>query len=748
MISSFSPASAFGGDRVVVYAENVDRLGNQLLFPGGMSVLAQTDPAFDGGQDLRVDGGLSFYVPSELQLSGRLILAATQGRSQPSGQAFTALGVGHPDKGSSVGQLRFRHNPVGIVDRLENVLMASSIFDLIVTDGKAFRRVPGRPLALVPSAIAGRALLSVATEGGGGMFLEVDAADGKVLTRENLSDTREHFILPAANSSSLGRTVGVDAQGRSWLSTWTNQGGVLVASRAPLGLTDLLGAAALGTTLVVVGRAALEPTPAVFSVTAAGVVSRIWAPGSGASCGLPNAPECELPDGPAVVVPSLLPGPPTVVVSLRTGDLLVLEGSPIVQRTIRLISYAPISDLAAALSAGKVLFTKAIDGALFQLDLTSESVDWSVQLRGEPTVIDVNAVIDEIAVGNRLDNAVDVITASTGGWTGRVAFNLGVGSADGAQGGIVAPYSYDPKLIPPGSDGIPRMDLLMRHVGLVVSIDASSLEVLDYVVLEADRGAALRLAVTPWLQTLVIHEHGIGLLEKNAEGAREERLLTAQSITTPIDVVVLPSGDLLCASRDRVSWYRWAGPASARVLELGGELRLPAASLAMAIAADGDQVLVLWRSITTGWYAGGFYRPAELASGTAVHALQFNQDFAEFLGLVPLREGPVALFGRKGIMGGPVVVSNASLRGDLSSVPSVIARSRLGAASPDGRYVVWLDEGAAEPMARLVTADVESGFSGYSTYRLRGNAAGPAFDPSGQWLYLPVPLLDQLDVVQ
>jgi hypothetical protein len=60
---------------------------------------------------------------------------------------------------------------------------------------------------------------------------------------------------------------------------------------------------------------------------------------------------------------------------------------------------------------------------------------------------------------------------------------------------------------------------------------------------------------------------------------------------------------------------------------------------------------------------------------------------------------------------------------------------------------VWLDEGGSEPMARLVQDD-GSGFWGFSTYRLAGPSAGPAFDPSGEWFYLPVPLLDQLDVVQ
>ena len=46
--------------------------------------------------------------------------------------------------------------------------------------------------------------------------------------------------------------------------------------------------------------------------------------------------------------------------------------------------------------------------------------------------------IDEIAVANADDNSVDTITASTGTWTGRIAFDLGLGSAPNHGGGIVA----------------------------------------------------------------------------------------------------------------------------------------------------------------------------------------------------------------------------------------------------------------------------------------------------------------------
>src|SRR5581483_5219698 len=112
-VASFEPTAAFSGDPVVVYGTNFDAYGNQLTFPGGATALADRTP--DGG-DVRVDGGLVFRVPASLSGSGPLVLVNTRGRSDVSATDFLALGPGHPNLGTPVAQLRFRHNPVGLVD--------------------------------------------------------------------------------------------------------------------------------------------------------------------------------------------------------------------------------------------------------------------------------------------------------------------------------------------------------------------------------------------------------------------------------------------------------------------------------------------------------------------------------------------------------------------------------------------------------------------------------------------------------
>ncbi len=742
VITSFKPKAAFSGATITVFAQHIAESGNTLEFEGGYSALADS---VDGKDVLTEEGGLTFVVPEGLEgLGGPLVLSNNDGRSEPSSQLFHPLGVGHPNYGTPVATLRFRHNPVGLLDRDENVLMGSSIFDLVVTDGKAYQRVPGRPLALRRANNPDHALLSVTIPGKKGMFLEVDGEDGAELMRSEESAVRELFILPSFDSTSVARTIGINNQGKYLFSTWTVSNGKLVPSQQTLPFAEVIGAAAFGAQVSVIARNALDTSFSVFNVSVIGV-TRAWSPTTGPACdtGVGSLTECESPDGPvAIVAPAMMNDPPLIVVSLRSGDLLVISGST--SRTIKLISYAPINALSATTTPGKVLLTKAIDGALFQYDVLSGDMDWSVQLRGEPSVIDVATAIDEIAVGNRFDNAVDIITASTGVWVGRIAFNLGVGSADGMPGGIVAPYSYDPDTWGPDGLGPERMDLLMRNVGLVVALDASSLEIRAHQVIDASLGDPLRLAVTHDLQTMIVHKKGIGLLEPDPADVevRVERPVTSVAFEAPPrDVVVMPEGQVVISWLDRVRWYKWEG--DPRMLVLGGELRLPNSTSLLQIAPDGSDVLVTWVD-SIGAFGGGFFKLAEFASGSG-KALYLSNTLDEFIGLATLSTGPAAFFLNDEH---PRVLDREGMLTGFSGNSTVVNRKRVGGTSPDGRFIFWLDEGSAEPMVRLVRDDGAGNLVGYSTYRLAGNAAGPSCDPSGQWLYVPVPLMDQLEVVQ
>lgn len=774
-ILDFQPRYAYAGDRLTVWVQYQAEVGNTLVFPGGARVAAQLDEeqlrdavASQALGDAGSYDTLTFIVPEGLSETGRLVMTNADGESLPSGPDFVPLGNGFPNIGTSVATLRFRHDPVGIVDTYENVLMASSLFDLLVTDGKAKYVAPGKPLALEPSpnsAQPGRSLLSVETDTGG-LMLEVQTIDGLETMRSEPSEVRDRFILPAADSSSLARSVGDDAQGRTWFSTWSLNGGRLTATRRVLPFAEVLGASASGPLAVVVVRETPLSTPTVWSLLQSGATRMLeWNPRQPpmmVDCDQ-DPPLCELPDGPIALVP--MPAPalpdggvgeeplPRTVVSVASGDLVVLEDLKLQTNTmasakvasLTLISYAPIAALAASTVPGKVVFTKALDGALFQYDLGTGEPDWAVQLRGEPSIVDVAPDIDEIAVANRFDNAVDIVRASTGTWIGRVAFNLGVGSVGETPGGIVAPYTYATQETP-----LERMDLLMRNVGLVVSINASSLEIIDSTRLDDDTlGAPLRLAVTHDLRTLVFHDAAIAVLEGGPGERTERRVASLEPGFVPAQVAVMPTGELLVGSvsdtpeANVVRAFRWQGQALVRI----GDLRMPAESKLLALGPADDEVVVFWQT-RTGAFGGGFYRPRDFAQASPRPTKQLTFDVAlrDFVGLAPLKEGPALFFAHRGASG-PWALRVGDLRNDDVGTPSIVSGLKLSGATPAGNMAVWLDDESSEPMARLVRFDGE-GFSGYATYRLQGRAAGPAFDPSGEWFYLPVPLLDQLDVVQ
>ncbi|MFT3710540.1 MAG: hypothetical protein QM817_23190 [Archangium sp.] len=748
IITSFTPHVGYAGDRIVVFGENFTDAGNILLFAGGFTALA--DSLEDGGGDVRLDGGLVFVVPQGLQSTEPLVLSNSVGQSDPSADDFVPLGSGHPVVGAPLASVRFRHAPVGLLDREENVLLASSLFDLVLTDGKAFERMPGRPLALMRSVHPDAGIVSVRTELGG-QLVEVDDGSGAQLLSSEDTTTRYDFLLPpeSSGSGSMARTIGTTANGQIVLNEWHEDNGAIVTDSARvLPFTRVLGAAASGPLIIVIAAGTMpnEAVPGVYSVDATAAV-RKWDPATNAACMADrNSTTCQPPDGPVAIVPAGV-GAPQIAVSLSSGDLLVLDSTSFTARALRLISYAPLDDLKPGATANKVVLTKSRDGALFQYDLATDSLDWSVQLRGSPTKIDVAASIDEIAVANADDNSVDTITASTGTWTGRIAFDLGLGSAPNHAGGIVAGYTYDTRRYDGGQPPNSNLDLLMRNIGLVVTIDASSLDVRGYAVLTTEKREALRLVMTYDFETLVVHREGIGLLETGSDGVRTERIVTTIDPGLATHVLAMPSGEIVLSTLGAVRVFSWLGSGATKTLSFRNELTMPAGTTLDDVVLVGNEVLVVTHVGSV--YQATLYEPNWLRAGsTNFRRLELTGDLKRYVGTAVMDSGPTLFFADSS--DGPVAWTEY-WRTQLAS--SVIERPAISGQSPDHRYVLWIDEAAPEPTVRLVQrwqgnrADVGY-FDTYSTYRLRAPASGPDFDPSGEWLYLPLTRLDQLDVVQ
>lgn len=766
-ITSFSPQAAFSGDRVVVYGENFDDSGNQLIFAAGISVFAD---AADGG-DVIIDGGLggkvrglTFQVPLNLDSTEKLVVVNTLGRSAPSEEPFYPLGNGYPIIGAPLATLKFRHDPVGLVDRLENVLMASSLFDIVLTDGKAFASVPGEPISLVPvTGNRDQAFLSVKTENGSSVVL-VDANDGTVIATSPSRDIIDEKVLPAVPPS-VGRSIGRDRLGNYSLYDWRYDGTALTFSSRRLPIRQLLGANALGSEVVVVGLGtSTGPLPETFLVPLLAPIVPVFPhlPDAGSLCAVPGDVSCAEPDGPVALVPQA-DGGMSIAVSLATGDLAIVDAqAPENRRPLTLISYAEIDDLKASVGTDKVVFSKSRDGALFQYDLTTDELDWAVPVRGEPTLISVAADIDEVAVANRTENSVDTIVASSGQWSGRIAFDLGLGAAPGHTSGVVPTYSYDPARAPPVEPPATyypdeTMDLLMRNIGLVLTFNASSLELGRMSVLQPPGmvGAPLRLMVmqqskTGPFETLVLHQYGIGLLEDDAAGGmRTERIVTGTAFPEiASDTLVMADGSVVIAFPSSVRTYTWTGLGSNRVLQLSGVVSAMNGNTIAGVARKDQNVLVV-EALTGGFFGVSERRVRGLEQlGMPVTINAASTDvYSNFVRAVNLREGPALLFGDALVNNtpGPAVWFPSDV---LPSAASIISGAQVTSVSPDGRYVVWRDVDAPEPMIRITYAAPNGDITPYSTYRLPSQAAGPEFDPSGEWLYLPLPGTDQLDVVQ
>ena len=92
----------------------------------------------------------------------------------------------------------------------------------------------------------------------------------------------------------------------------------------------------------------------------------------------------------------------------------------------------------------------------------------------------------------------------------------------------------------PGEVRPANVELLMRNIGLVTSIGAESLDVVDHVVLDPRAGEALWMLPTNELRTMVVHRTRLGLLDTTSTGQRFELVVTAEDLPTPLEVLVLP----------------------------------------------------------------------------------------------------------------------------------------------------------------------------------------------------------------
>ena len=108
-------------------------------------------------------------------------------------------------------------------------------------------------------------------------------------------------------------------------------------------------------------------------------------------------------------------------------------------------------------------------------------------------------------------------------------------------------------------------------------------------------------------------------------------------------------------------------------------------------------------------------------------------------------------------MSAPVVVPVSSvgqtvLDGSLHAQPvidALISEAGPMLLTPDSDFIVWRRQNSDDHVIRVINAyDPAYGFYNWAAYRLDGTPATPAFDSTGEFMYVPVPESDEIQTFE
>jgi len=724
VIAGFFPQSAFMDDIVVVDGAGFapDPEANEVRFPDG-----RANRALDGSTTVR----LRVLVPQGVESAGPLQVATPAGTSQPSADDFYPLGAGHPVLGLHGEQVTFRHQPVGLADYPDFVVVASMLLDAVV-GGPVPVPLNGSPVALLsgPGALV---TVSVQSASGGSLAL-VDPLVSAPIAVSEAAGTVEQFVLAARpGTAQVARSIGRDTGGAWWLSEWDRTGGELRAQRRRVEATQVLGAAtdSAGEAFLVARHRRSEGEPTGLLVLAAsGAQTDRWR----------ELPWAEKPVGPVAFFDA--PSGATAAVALDNGDIGLLGPEGTEPSRLVTLSLEPAADLVAvATGAGpRVVIVKTLERGVFSWDPLGRTLEWSVPLQGRP--VRLAAAVDGhgVLVANETDNDVDFVRLSDGRWEGRVPLHLGLGSADGGEGGVVPAYSYRQD----APERPQEMLVLARDVERVLALDVNRLAVTRRFALDAGAGRAVRLALSPDdLVPFVVHEHALGVLDDSGV----ERVLAPALPKEPRGLRFLPGALVAIGSEDTVELYEY--DIESAVLSPAGGFALPAGAALAALIPSADATLALWSDPeNASLVAGALLHTDELRArrGPTVTRAA-DRALAGLLGAFDHVYGTLLLFAASQEGGPAAVVLDEALRETRRSV-SEADRPAVTGLTPDRRYLVWQHRTPGGDALTLLGAwGPDRAITQFGSYRLPAPVAGAGFDPSGEWCFAPVPALDTVLVL-
>jgi len=698
VIASFSPTTTFAFALVTVTGHGFDPTAANDVVRFG-NVTARADSVAADGTSLEV------FVPDGTPdvLDGPITVTTPNGTSAPSEQRFAFKGLGHLRHGTAVDTVKFLHQTPGVAMVGGKPYIASLAARGVIGSDGVFVPLPAKPLAMTGTPDGSAAFVGYA----GGLLRTGPSGT----TSRAVAGIAFRFVAAALDNSRLF-AVGEDPLGAQRAFAFDPLTLQQLATR-DAGVALALGAAAIpGGKLLVVGtdRVALFDPASASTVTVA-------AP-AGATCA-----------GPAVAVGSV------AVVAFADGTLrsLSLGATPAWDTAISTGSSTPVAALVYWNQGGPTgtnfaAFTKPAEGIVRQF-LPGCCATSTSALAGRPRALawDGNTNSPSLYVANDESNNLDSVAASSGSAVGRVLLPIGLGSAAGCgQGSATDEQNF-------------RFLAVERQARQLASINRDSLALNPPVPLAAGSSAPRSVVRAPDGKMWIAHDRELGTLDGNVE------TLAATGLAHPPECLLFPAdGSLVVTSGSDVSVLR--GGARTGGVTLSGPV-------VQAGIRDDGKVVVIWGDAARpgAWPKTAVWDLAALErAGAPAVASEGSAAYEGFLGALLLAQGPFLLFTwdvAAQAAGSYGVLLDASLAPQKARDALVPEDGPL-MSTPDASQIVWTRKRGGDRVLRFVDGYDLDGIRDYAALRVDGDPLGPAFDATGEYLYVPVPERDEIAVFQ
>ncbi len=694
VLASFAPTSAFAESVLTIHGINFD--------PSATDNLVQFANKNARAYGFDASGDLLVYVPDVVayaDLNGSISVSNKFGTSDPSAVPFAYQGRGHPYLGTQVGTTHFLHRPPGVAVLNGETVVASTVTFSVMGANGFFAALPGEPTAFaglpdesaVFAAVSGRVVGLPATNR--------PAVDLGTLALRFLAASPGSAHLIAAGTDTLGVPHAIS------LSPATL---TVLGDRTLTG--PILGIAALDD-----GRAAVVQASAITLID----------PASAA------APQI-------VAAPSALAGPCALTTAGLaaafadgTVSVLSIDASPAWGAPISTGSSEPFATLAGG---GLVVAgAKTSERAVRVLRLDTAAVTAEHAFTGHPRALYFRG--SQILVADDASNAVDVMNPATGALGPRISFSLDLGSSMGCgQGSDVEedsrPAHYHYRFLVPS-----------RRTGQLIAMEYNQLAPQKPVTLAPGTSAVRGVAIpSSTVGVWVVHQNEIGKLRDDDS---EQVLASLPGVQCLLFTDAVGSAAVALGARD------------ASVLRgntVTGSTTLPGPIISGGIRADGKVVVFVGDPNQPGASPQAFLYTLDALEHGGAAAAHFG-GLARYQGFVSAfvtAWGPMLFFtwdtqtstaGSYGVLLDDGLAPQPAVNADITARGIV----RL---TPDGYFFVWKRFDSAENLLRVESAYDLNGIYAYDAYRLDGDSSPPAFDSTGEYMYVPIPDQDEIQTFQ